>query len=604
MIWNICFLASLGVIAFAIAYSSVLAFGKYKKGRQLTAIHILLAGCYLVGVLSSIPPYAVLYGSTDVGLLKTFVLACLNSLRAFGIEEYYSVFFETIHHAPAWVSDWYMTVALVVQFLAPLLTFGFLLTLFKNAAAYGRYCLSYFRVVYAFSELNDRSIALARDLLKNHKRAKIVFTDVYETGGEEISELIESAKEIGAICFKKDIAAINFGFHSSRKEIYFFAIGSDEGETVGHALKLIGDYNHRPQTHLYIFSTGAEGELLLAGKEKGVMRVRRVDEARSLVTRLLYDSGDRIFTSAVPIEGSDEKQISAVIVGLGALGTEMLRAMSWYCQMDGYRVKINAFDQDVLAEEKFTALCPELMSPTYNGVTVPGEAAYTITIHSGVNIGSKRFADEILRIKDATYVFVCLGNDELNVRAAANLRMLCERAGAKPIIQAVIRQTDANRMLRSVRNNAGQPYGIEGIGDIVTSYSERVIIDSDAEEDAFTRHKAYCNGDPEQEENFWRYEYCYRSSMASAIHGVARIKCGFPGAEKCEDDLTPAERDALEVLEHKRWNAYMRSEGYVYSGSPLKASRNDLAKMHHNLVVYEALNEEDKRKDSRVGSAK
>ncbi len=90
--------------------------------------------------------------------------------------------------------------------------------------------------------------------------------------------------------------------------------------------------------------------------------------------------------------------------------------------------------------------------------------------------------------------------------------------------------------------------------------------------------------------------------MASAIHLKARIQCGIPGADKAEQDLTIEERDGIEMLEHRRWNAYMRSEGYVYSGSPNASSRNDLAKMHHNLVVYDVLSDEEKRKDSSVGT--
>ena len=71
---------------------------------------------------------------------------------------------------------------------------------------------------------------------------------------------------------------------------------------------------------------------------------------------------------------------------------------------------------------------------------------------------------------------------------------------------------------------------------------------------------------------------------------------------KKTEDLTQEERDKIEVLEHKRWNAYMRSEGYVFSGSPEKSSRNDLAKMHHDLVDFASLTEEEKRKDSSVGT--
>ena len=82
----------------------------------------------------------------------------------------------------------------------------------------------------------------------------------------------------------------------------------------------------------------------------------------------------------------------------------------------------------------------------------------------------------------------------------------------------------------------------------------------------------------------------------------ARIACRIPGAEKKESDITLGERDIIEKLEHRRWNAYMRSEGYVYSGSPHESSRNDLAKMHHDLVVFDLLSEEEKRKDSSVGT--
>lgn len=135
------------------------------------------------------------------------------------------------------------------------------------------------------------------------------------------------------------------------------------------------------------------------------------------------------------------------------------------------------------------------------------------------------------------------------------------------------------------------------IGDMETSYSEEMLLGSELEHLALERHLKWG-----QEEEFWQYEYNYRSSMASAIHMKARIACGISGADKKEEDLTPEERNTIETLEHRRWNTYMRTEGYVYSGSPNKSSRNDLAKMHHDLVNYESLTEEDKRKDSSVGT--
>lgn len=102
--------------------------------------------------------------------------------------------------------------------------------------------------------------------------------------------------------------------------------------------------------------------------------------------------------------------------------------------------------------------------------------------------------------------------------------------------------------------------------------------------------------------SFWSYEFNYHSSIATAIHMKMRIHCGIPGADKPGSELTPEERRIIERLEHRRWNAYMRADGYIYSGSRTRESRNDLAKMHPDLVPFDVLSEEDKHKDSLVGT--
>lgn len=99
------------------------------------------------------------------------------------------------------------------------------------------------------------------------------------------------------------------------------------------------------------------------------------------------------------------------------------------------------------------------------------------------------------------------------------------------------------------------------------------------------------------EESFWRYEFNYHSSVASALHHRLKLACHIPGADLPPEERTPEDRDRLRLMEHRRWNAYMRSEGYCYSGSRDKQSRNDLAKLHNDLVPFDALTEEEKAKD-------
>jgi hypothetical protein len=315
-----------------------------------------------------------------------------------------------------------------------------------------------------------------------------------------------------------------------------------------------------------------------------------------LINRVLYERGELLFNGATASEDG-MKEISAVVVGTGRHGTEMVKSLAWYCQMDGYKIEINAFDKDDLAEEKFNALAPELMSSDYNGVMIEGEAQYKITVHSGVDVETAKFANAIRNLKNVTYVLVSLGNDDINISTAVTLRMLFERMGIHPVIQAIVYNTQQKKALTGIKNYRGQPYDIDFIGDLESYYTEDVILDSTLEAEALQRHLKWG-----KEEEFWTYEYNYRSSVASAIHMRARILCNIPGAAKKEDELTQEERTSIEALEHRRWNAYMRAEGYVFSGSKDKSSRNDLAKMHHDLVDYASLTEEVKRLDSRVGT--
>lgn len=595
MIWIICLFASVAAFVFAVISAIVMLVTRYHAEKPKNPMNVLTIGAFVASLLLQFPICLTeLQGSVFRGVLLTIH----SAISMFIIDvDYLSSIAVVESCAPVWLHSFYFSYAAVLYVVAPVLTFGFILSLFKNLSAHIGYGLSYGKDAYIFSELNLRSLTLARDIKRTNPRAAIVFCDVFEQNEERSFELIEQSKELGAIRFQKDILAINFGFHSKKKDLRFFVIGQHEAENINQSLKIIQRYGEHVNAHLYVFSTRIESELLLSSPHgKNGIKVRRINEVRSVVNRFLYDHGKLLFDSA--IEGEDGKKvITAVIVGTGNHGTEMTKALAWFCQMIGYRVEIHAFDKDPLAEEKFTALCPELMSPKYNGVYVDGEAQYKIVFHSGIDVQTATFAKEISALRGATFSFVSLGSDAANISAANTLRMLFERNGCKSEIFAALRNSTAKEKLQTATNYRGQPYGVHYVGDLKESYSVAVLIDSKLEAAALARHLKW--GD---EEDFWKYEYNYRSSMASAIHMHVRDQLNIPGANKAEEDLTEAEIAILEPLEHCRWNAYMRSEGYVYSGSPDKASRNDLAKMHHNLVVFEALSEEDQLKDRRVGS--
>lgn len=595
--WTVCFCLSVACVIASVVLPVVLGGSQQIKGKKGNLFNFMFAGVVAAAFFLFLPIHGVSAEATAAGGFQTVLLSLFNSMQIFTIGTEFGLVRDSMEFCPDLLDTAYQVWAAVIFVLAPLFTFGFILSLLKNITAYMKYLSFYFRDAYVFSELNEKSLVLAEDLRGKKKRAVFVFTDVFDGNEEKTYELAERAKALGAICFKKDILVVDFKKHSPKREISFFAIGGNETENLNQALKLIELYRQRGNTHLYVFSTKIESELLLTAVDKGQIKVRRINEVQSLINRVLYEDGQMLFNSArAGVDGI--KDISAVVVGMGRHGTEMVKALTWFGQMDGYRVEINAFDRDELAEEKFTALAPELMSPLYNGVAIPEEAQYKITIHPGFDVDTASFAREVGSLRNTTYVLVALGDDDVNINTAVNLRMQFERMGIHPVIQAIVYNSQQKNALQGIRNYRGQAYDIEFIGDLESSYTEEVIIDSELEAEALKRHLKWG-----KEDEFWTYEYNYRSSIASAIHRRARISCGIPGADKNEEDLSEEERGALEKLEHRRWNVYMRAEGYIFSGSTDKKSRNDLGKMHHDLVDYSSLTEEEKRKDSRVGTA-
>lgn len=406
---------------------------------------------------------------------------------------------------------------------------------------------------------------------------------------------------MGAILFKKDIVSANFSFHSKAKRIQFFAMGEDDPINLSDALKIVEKYKYRDHTELYVFSTREEAEVLLmtalnrddATGQVPCIKVRRINEVASLIDRLLYEGGyENIFESAILCEDG-KKIINAWVVGMGQFGVEMTKALSWFCQMTDYYPAIHCFDARDNIERQFRALCPELLSPQINGhYDIPGESRNNILFHPGTDVTTVDLADVVDRLEPPSYVVVALGDDDLNIRVTVKLRELLLRAGCRPPIQALVRSSEKKQALDNATNFRHQPYDIQFVGDVDTQYSQACIFCSDIEQIALARHLKWG-----KEEDFWRYDYNYRSSVASAIHQKMKRLCHVPGIEKAPLERTEQELIGLRQLEHCRWNAFMRSEGYVYGGTVEKSGRNDLAKTHNCLVPFDDLPLAEQEKD-------
>lgn len=458
-------------------------------------------------------------------------------------------------------------------------------------------------VLYLISFLDERSYILAKSITENDSRRKerstVIFTNI--SGDRSIyNGLDKKALRLGCKLTQEDICNLPFRKHSFRKLTRFVLINPDERINLTAALKLAESYRDKIAAEIYVFASSKESECLLDSVDKGgrhgvipPLKIRRVNIVRNQIYLDLMNHS--LFESAA--EEFNEKVISVLIIGLGHYGMEMLKSVLWCGQMTGYILRVTVIDESPDAEERFYMQCPGIRERG----TQPqnGEDYYEITFHSGVNVQSETFYNIIKSVPDTTQAFVALGNEELSFETALALRTIFSGIRIdegkspshsrtdvqKPRITAVINNNQKADLLNQnkLSNFKGQYYNIDCIASNGELYSYKNIFASELEEMALRAHLKW--GDSE---SFNNYEYCRRSSMASAIH------------KKYRDELLKGSDELAAMAEHTRWNAYMRAvEGYSFG-----YIKDDLALRHSSLIKYSSLAPTEKSKDRRMNSYK
>lgn len=495
----------------------------------------------------------------------------------------------------------YTILGTILLILAPVLTFGVILSFFRGFEAYRAYFLHPRAPSYVFSELNEKSLHLATDVRNNHPDAIILFANVFNENNEEISDLSERAREIGAICFDRDTLSLSRAIRAKNSPLFFFAIAEDqsvngalrqlhsattaEEENLRQAARIVNHpyYSKRPNTRLYVFSSSAQGELLLDNLPDTTITVRRVEHSRPLIIRTLFESGHEfLFENAAP-QPDGTKAIRALIIGAGSYGREMIKTLCWCCQMKGYSLSIDVVDRDPQAEDRFAFHCPGLME---NRNASEGMPRFSITFHCGVSADTDSFVKVLRKIPRPTYVLASLGNDEMNLDTALTVRRVYSQtedlASRDPFIHAIIYESENKQGLEGATNVRGERYDIHYIGDLASSYSERVIINEEMISTALARHMRFSNRE-------FTHDIHQRSSMAVTLYEHLAHLCGQSTVEdtRANPPTDEARKEALRA-EHIRWCAYMFAEGYVFA--PLTGRRsNTIAKTHRDLVPYDEM---------------
>ena len=639
-------------------------------------------------------------------IYRSFCRSALDTLKVFVLETGFNEYIAKRTNG----TEWFWTALYIA---APTLTATALLVSvreFFHLTHIGLSRLFGMHDIYVFSELNEKSITLAKSIYDNHtpedkwiyriykklknsqtkkqnkqqtddgdahhmrRHIRIYFCDVFRDNTENYFELKERADKIHALCLRHDIASANFTSPRIRnllkRKVNYFLIGVDENENIYQAGTILdkfykidehdvkADKQARDEKkksaatyedNMYLFTTFENAYTLLnTPKSFPHIRVRIKNEVEAFTLNHAFQEGTDILQCAVKktVEACEwEKnkatgemtkttvqrtvnELNVLIVGLGLHGREMTKLLCWLCQLEGYTVKIHVFDVDKETEAEFRAECPKLMTKANDaaetGVTEETNkppasigAEFEVTLHceEKYNALSESFYDalrDIYNTRAPQYVFVSLGNDNTNISVAGRINRFFEQQcrcltdrnkseKAQWLIEAVVYNSSLSETFDINGNN------IHYIGSIRYTYSEAVIMQSALEENAKKVHLGYADN----ETSFWADHYNYRSSVSTVIFAEmwkklyqANIMADHHTVTEhiqeyraCLSDASQqllAEVESIpgsdtfaaftKLVEHRRWNVYMLTEGFIPVAS--KEQKSIPYRLHHQIREF------------------
>ena len=539
-----------------------------KKNLKLNIITAFIA-CTISNMILIFPFLE--YDKLDLKLLMSFISSIKCAVMDQDID-----FLSNINLNSLLGHAYFITVN-ILFLITPALTVSFIVSYLEKLVDHIKFSLSKKRRTIIFSELNDKSLILARDY-ENDKNCSIVFANVKEKNDIKIKsiKLLEKVTNI----------KIN-----SKNEVIFYIISSNEEKNLNESLELIDKYKDRDNTKIYVLDDNEEAPIILDSTDKGKIKVDIINEKERAIFNLL--SNKPLFLNAI------NKTISILIVGCGNIGKEFLRDSVWCSMLPNYKLKVLVIDNDAdIIKEKINVEMPELLNN------------YDITFINE-DIKSNKSIEMIKSNNDINYIMVSMENDDKNIETAIMLRRLFLREfDREPIINLYIENDFKQEQVISLSNERGDSYKLNAFGSIDDLYRQNNIVDIELEKLAQQIHLTYDPFDKELKRYNSR-EYNKRTSRACALHIKYKLFAVL-GDEYTEDMNKNLElfrkkynskiEEELSKNEHDRWNAYMRSIGYVYVSTDevknyykkTKHHVNYLARMHPALVSYDKLDDVSK----------
>lgn len=592
-------------IAF-IVFIIAIFFAVKNRNNMSKWISCVLLGVFFATFFMVLPTAWINEGKTvECPILYSALSSLLYSFKALGGRQDIAQI-ETIALSGIF-KTFYIYFNYIIFTLAPILASSLILSFIADFGDKIKYFFAFSKNVYVFSEINENSLSLAEGLLNNKEKTAIIFCKTKDAKKEDITK----ARKLGAILFHKSCEDIKT--NKKHKKFEFCIINHDEDANLKIAETLVTKHsksNRKVTINTFIESGTGVKLLENVSKTKGEnnIELRCIDEIAFFCNHL-------IFNHPLYDTKGNGKNISVAIIGCGRTGMRMLKTVYWAGQIEGYSLKIRVYDKDACKIEKnFYRECPGLKDNQ------------TIKFIE-TNVDTLDFQEKLLNqenSKDATYIIVAMGDDQLNLSVADDISKIYRKnrnfgKDQMPEIFARVRSKDKTGPYFNDTSFLKER-NINLFGTTESIFSDTTLFNTELENMAFAVHLAYWERTDKDKNSaefkevyndFKTSEYERRSSMAAALHIPAKL-CICDEIPKNDNNiLTDKNIDIFEKSiktndklleklmrnEHDRWNAFMLTEGYIPASLEemmqyskiTKNHRDDLSMLHPCITDWDSL---------------
>ena len=129
---------------------------------RIENVNILIFGIVVASVLAFIPIYISNFSETKCGILETLFISIHNTIRLFVVDGDYDFITEQLVGLSKFTYRAYSLYFAVLYVLAPIFTFGFALSFFKNISAYRKYLTHFVQMLIFFQSLTNVRLFLLK----------------------------------------------------------------------------------------------------------------------------------------------------------------------------------------------------------------------------------------------------------------------------------------------------------------------------------------------------------------------------------------------------------------------------------------------------------